>query len=366
MTMNFDSKGALVSLNAPSVRSGASNDFSFNLQRGAAGLDISVRGRSLDGTQLARRGSSNGKSASGRADSAFGEEPFRIAARLDRVALRNGVAIAPFALDITGVADRPATMTLSGSTGRGGAIAGTVAPAGSDRRLALTVADAGTLARGLFGFASMKNGKLDLEATLHGSAAVAAADDDTTNDYEGTATLTDFRLLNQPFLARLFSAGSLIGFGNLLQGGGIAIDELKIPFSANNGVFGIHDARATGPAIGISADGYLDRPKNEIALKGTLVPLFGINSMLGIIPGLGNLLVSKPGEGIIGMVYTVSGNADEPKVTINPLSLAFPGITRRIMEGKMPEAANAPSNNPPAPVVVTPESPGVKSDMPKP
>ena len=75
----------------------------------------------------------------------------------------------------------------------------------------------------------------------------------------------------------------------------------------------IHDARATGPAIGVSAEGYIDRPKNEIALKGTLVPLFGINSVLGIIPLLGDLLVSKPGEGIIGMTYTVAGNADEPQ-----------------------------------------------------
>jgi hypothetical protein len=357
MAMNFDSKGTLVSLNAPSVRSGVSNDFSFVMQRGPDGIDIAVRGHSLDGTQLARRGSNSGRNGPSRAGPTF-DEPFHINARLDRVALRNGVAIAPFALDVTGVNDRPATMTLSGNTGKAGTIAGSIEPVGNDRRLSLSASDTGTLARGLFGFGSMKNGKLDLQATLHGPAA--ASDSGAVNDYEGTILLKDFRLLNQPFLARLFSAGSLIGFGNLLQGGGIAVDELKIPFSANNGVFGIHDARATGPAIGVSADGYLDRPKNEIALKGTLVPLFGINSVLGIIPGLGNLLVSKPGEGIIGMVYTVSGDADEPKVTINPLSLAFPGITRRIWEGKMPEAANAPSNNPP------PDTPGTKSDVPKP
>ena len=365
MTMSFDPKGTLIALDAPSVRSGASNDFSFNLQRGAAGLDITIRGHSLDGTQLARRGSNSGGGGSGRSSSAF-DEPFHVSARLDRIVLRSGVVIAPFALDVTGFEDRPATMTLSGSIGKAGTIAGSIGPAGNDRHLSLTASDAGTLARGLFGFSSMKNGKLDVQATLHGPAMASSADSAAANDYEGTVLLSDFRLLNQPFLARLFSAGSLIGFGNLLQGGGIAVDELKIPFSASNGVFGIHDARATGPAIGVSADGYLDRPRNEIALKGTLVPLFGINSVLGIIPGLGNLLVSKPGEGIIGMVYTASGDADEPKVTINPLSLAFPGITRRIWEGKMPEAANAPSNVPPAPVVVTPESRPTQSDMPKP
>ena len=169
--------------------------------------------------------------------------------------------------------------------------------------------------------------------------------------------MKDFRLLNQPFLARLFSAGSLIGFGNLLQGGGIEVDHLKVPFSANNGVLAIHTARATGPAIGISAEGYIDRPKNEIALKGTLVPLFGLNSVLGYIPLVGNLLISRPGEGIIGMTYSVTGNADEPKVSVNPLSLVTPGFFRQIFEGKMPNAANAPSNAPPAAVVVTPVNP---------
>jgi hypothetical protein len=177
--------------------------------------------------------------------------------------------------------------------------------------------------------------------------------------------LKDFRLLNQPFLARLFSAGSLIGFGNLLQGQGIAVDELRVPFSSHNGVLAVQDARATGPAIGISAEGYIDRPKNEIALKGTLVPLFGINSVLGIIPLLGDLLVSKPGEGIIGMTYTVAGNADEPKVSVNPLSMVTPGILRRIFEGRMPDAANAPSNAKPAPITVTPENSGA-TPQPKP
>ena len=359
MALNFDTAGTLVSLNAPTVRSGSSNDFAFNLTRGAAGVNISVRGHSLDGSQLARRGSGTGKGTASRGEATF-DEPFHINAKLDRVVLRNAVAIAPFALDVTGVADRPATMSLSGKLANGGTLSGSLGPAGGDRHLSLATSDMGTLARGLFGFASIKGGRLELTATLHGSAATAAADDDAANDYEGVADLKDFRVLNQPFLARLFSAGSLIGFGNLLQGGGIEVDHLKVPFSANNGVLAIHTARATGPAIGISAEGYIDRPKNEIAVKGTLVPLFGVNTVLGYIPLLGDLLISKPGEGIIGMTYSVSGNADEPHLSINPLSMVLPGYLRRIFEGKMPDAANAPSNAPPAAVVVTPENPGVK------
>jgi hypothetical protein len=182
---------------------------------------------------------------------------------------------------------------------------------------------------------------------------IDAAKDQSVPDYQGKAVLKDFRVLDQPFLARLFTAGSLGGLANLMQGQGIAVDTLEVPFSSRNGVISVHDSRATGPALGITADGYIDRPKNSIALKGSLVPMFGINSVLGNIPLLGDLLTSKRGEGIIGMTYSVTGVADEPSVSVNPLSALAPGILRRIFEGKMPNASQAPSNSP-KPVVPAP------------
>ena len=123
----------------------------------------------------------------------------------------------------------------------------------------------------------------------------------------------------------------------------------------------VHDVRATGPAIGVTAEGYIDRPKNDIALKGSLVPLFGINSVLGNIPLLGDVLTSKQGEGIFGMSYSVTGNADEPSVSVNPLSVLAPGIVRRIFEGKMPNASQAPSNNVPKPATPPADAPAPAS-----
>jgi hypothetical protein len=53
------------------------------------------------------------------------------------------------------------------------------------------------------------------------------------------------------------------------------------------------------------------------------------------------------------MTYSVTGVADEPSVSVNPLSALAPGILRRIFEGKMPNASQAPSNSP-KPVVPAP------------
>ena len=334
----FDKDGHMTLLAFPAVHFGAANDFSFNLTRGVSGVNITVRGHSLDGTHLAGHGNGGDMSLEG---------PFHVSAHLDRMMLREGVAVAPFSLEVGGVGDRPSMMSLSGSLSKTATITGEITPSESGRKLAVSTNDAGLLAKGFLGFTSLKGGKIDLAATLPGKAD--GAKDTNAPDYQGKLTLKDFRVLNQPFLTRLFTAGSLGGLINLMQGQGIAVDKLDVPFSSKNGVVTIHDARATGPAIGLTADGYIDRPKNVLALKGTMVPVFGLNSVLGSIPVLGNVLVSKPGEGVFGMTYSVKGNADQPDLSINPLSVLTPGIFRRIFEGKMPTAAQAPSNLAPPP-----------------
>jgi hypothetical protein len=333
--------GHLAQLQAPGVRLGPQNDFALTLTRNGGGSDLTIRGHSLDGSRIGAEGSGSGE------DTKF-DEPFRVSAHLDRLALRDGVALSNFALDMAGVADRTATLSLSGNLSKGAALSMSIAPADGGRRLTMTTGDTGLLLQGLYGFTSMKGGKLDVTATFPTSAdQVAPAN---APDFQGKAMLREFKVLNQPFLARLFSAGSLLGLANLMQGQGIEVDSLEVPFSSKNKVISVHEVRAVGPAIGVSAEGYIDRPKNAIALKGSLVPVFGINSVLGNIPLLGTLVTSKQGEGIIGMTYSVSGNADEPSVSVNPLSALAPGILRRIFEGKIPNASQAPSNAPPAPV----------------
>jgi hypothetical protein len=340
----FDKAGHLTQLTFPAVRFGPANDFSFALARSQSGQEISIRGKSLDGSRFAGQGRKSQDAVGGSGGAEALEGPFHIAAKLDRVILREGVNIASFSLDVTGVGDRPATLSMSGSLSRTASISGEITSSDGGRRMTFTTNDAGLLARGLLGFTSLKGGRVDLTATLPGKATDIEAKDGSNVDYQGKLTARDFKVLNQPFLTRLFSAGSLDGLINLMQDKGIAVDKFEIPFSSKGGVIDVKEARATGPAIGLTADGYVDRPKNVIAMKGTLVPLFGLNSVLGSIPIVGDVLVSKKGEGIFGMTYSISGNADQPSVGVNPLSVLTPGIFRRIFEGKMPNSAQAPSN----------------------
>lgn len=347
-TVNFGANGDLARVDLPEVHAGPANDFAVVYSDTAAGgLDVNVRGHSADGTGLGRRKASqvnNGTSAPNNA-------PFHYSVHLDRVAMRDNVSLSSFALDTAGTGTSPQTLLLSSLLGKS-RITGSIAPSDAGRHVTLTADDAGSLIKGLFGFESMRGGTLDLNATL---SPLAQAKGKAPLDYAGTLTITDFKVVNQPFLARLFAAGSLGGVADLLGGEGISFDKMEVPFRAQNDAITIHDARAAGPAIGITADGYIDRAHNQIALKGTLAPVYGLNSVLGAIPILGDVLVSKKGEGIIGMTYSVSGNADQPSLSVNPLAALAPGIFRRIFEGAMPVApqpitpSQANTGQPPTP-----------------
>jgi hypothetical protein len=350
-TAIFTRSGELASLSLPSIKMGTLNDLSFQLDRGPAGNSYVLRGHSLDGSRIGRNGTGEGgRGAAAPADNTP-EGRFRISVALDRLAMRDGVSIAPFNMDLTGVGDRPATLAmngalvLDGAAGTvGAAIGANIAAVPQGRRLTLTADDAGLLARGLFAFESMRGGKLTARAVLPGRATDGANPNAKTPDFSGILTVTDFRMVNQSLLARLFSAGSLTGLGDLMGGEGMTLDSLDMPFSSRNNVISVRGARVAGPAIGASADGYIDRPKSQIALKGSLVPAFGLNSIISNVPVLGDILASKKGEGIFGVTYSLSGDAEHPAISTNPLSMLTPGILRRIFEGHIPTAANAPSN----------------------
>jgi len=356
-TALFDGNGGLSQLNLTSIKMGLLNDLSLVLTRTPSGDDYVLRGRSLDGSMIGRNGAGPaGGEAAPAAQTVSG--PFHVSARLDRLAMREGVTITPFNLDLSGIGERFGQLALSGSLSPSATISAAIESTPAGRKVTVTTGDAGLLLKGLFAFPDMRGGKLTLTALLPGRAA----DPDITGpapDFTGKLDIDNFTMLRQSFLSRLFSAGSLTSLSDLLSGNGITVENMDVPFSSKNNVITIQNARAVGPAVGATAEGYIDRPKSLLSLKGSISPaLLGINTVLGNIPLLGDLLTSKKGEGILGVTYTASGSAEEPKISVNPLSMLTPGILRRIWEGHMPTSKDAPSNAPqPAPAPAKPVAP---------
>jgi hypothetical protein len=362
-TATFGRNGELTLLNLSSVRMGTLNDLSFQLSRGPGGSDYVLRGHSLDGSKIGRTGSSEqlgGTQAAAQPDQDIPEGRLHIDAKLDRLAMRGGVAIAPFNLDMGLYGNRPSALTLSGNVTMGSKsapLAANLETSATGRKVTFTSGDAGLLARGVFAFESMRGGQLSATITLPGQASDPANPGSTAPDFSGVLTVKDFQMLNQPLISRMFAAGSLTGIGDLMGGDGISLEEWNFPFSSKNNVLSVNGARAVGRAIGASADGYIDRPHGTLALKGSLIPAYEINSVISNIPLLGDILASKKGEGIFGVTYSATGNMEQPNISTNPLSILTPGILRRIFQGHIPTKNDAPTNNPtPRPNPASPQS----------
>lgn len=339
-TARFGTSGNLEMLDLASVKDGGLNDFALTMSETPAnGFNLAVSGHSADGTAIGHK--STKPSGATKPNAPESNEPFHVSARLDRLVLRDGINMAPFSLDASGAGKRPRSLSLSGTMSNAARVTASIASTDSGRKVNIASTDAGQLLKGLFGFTSIKAGQLSVTATM---PPVDASQRKVGPDYSGQATIRDFTLLNQAFMTRIFSSGSLQGFVDLMRGQGITIDSLQVPFQVTGDVIDVHDAVASGPSIGVTTDGYIDRGNGQLALQGAIAPLYGINGVLGAIPVVGNLFVSKKGEGVFGITYRATGNADEPQVSVNPLAMLAPGIFRRIFEGATPSAPSTQAN----------------------
>ncbi|MGK0266563.1 MAG: hypothetical protein ACI82N_000810 [Maricaulis sp.] len=149
----------------------------------------------------------------------------------------------------------------------------------------------------------------------------------------------DLTLVQVPILARILAAGSFEGLSALLNGDGIEFDAIDASVMLEDGLLTIGEAQARGSALGVTASGTVDFANQSAAIDGNLAPSYVLNSFLGDLPLIGDMLVSRPGEGIIGIVYSVEGPFDSLTVFANPLSALAPGFLRRIFEGGAAERA---------------------------
>jgi len=92
----------------------------------------------------------------------------------------------------------------------------------------------------------------------------------------------------------------------------------------------VKDARAYGSELGFTMNGDLDLAARKVDLGGTIVPAYTINSLLGYIPVLGQLLVGEKGSGIFAAKYSIDGSLDGPNISVNPVATLTPGFLRGI------------------------------------
>jgi len=94
----------------------------------------------------------------------------------------------------------------------------------------------------------------------------------------------------------------------------------------------VRDGVLRGPILGATVEGNIDYARDQVAMRGTLVPLYGLNNMFGQIPIVGLFLGGGSNEGMFGITYEVSGTTSNPRPMVNPISAIAPGVLRKFFE----------------------------------
>ena len=239
------------------------------------------------------------------------------------VAGSDGKALTKFALNGADPGGKPFKLEINPVAGQ---------PVG---RLIMRAQDAGFAVRAITSQTNVKGGAAEADGSWRFAESPTA---------QIQVRMHDFRLIKVPAMASLLqSVGSLTGMVDMLNNDGIQFTAFEAPMTMANNQVTLGDCRASGPAVGLTAKGGVNLNDGNVAIDGVIVPSFGVNSFLGGMPILGNLWVSRKGEGVFGLTYSLKGPADKPSVGVNPLSALTPGIFRRIFEpipkAKVPEKA---------------------------
>jgi hypothetical protein len=136
------------------------------------------------------------------------------------------------------------------------------------------------------------------------------------------------RVQDAPALAGLLSAISVVGLLEQLNGEGLAFNTGQVQFILTPDAVEITQGSAVGASLGISFAGLYQSATGRFDLQGVISPIYLLN-------GIGQIF-SRRGEGFFGFNYSLSGTADAPQVSVNPLSLLTPGMFREIFRSGPP------------------------------
>ncbi len=117
-----------------------------------------------------------------------------------------------------------------------------------------------------------------------------------------------------------------------VQNNNIEFSQARADFTRVPGRMTVRDGVLRGPVIGATVEGNIDYARDQVQMRGTLVPLYGLNNMFGQIPIVGLFLGGGSNEGIFGITYEVSGPTSNPRSLVNPISAIAPGMLRKFFE----------------------------------
>lgn len=309
--------------------------------------NLDIRGRRLDLTPYLDTSSGEGDAVGGDDGSAEQDRrerdaspPLDVTIAVAEVVTAPGRRVGPASGHVT-IADgawREAGLTadLPG----GGKATVSLTAAGEGRRVVARSDDMGALLHALDIGPEIVGGEITLTADIR--------DERPGSPVDGEVLAQDYRIKRAPTLARLLALASLTGISDLLGGEGLGFARFYSDFAIADKVLTIKDTRAYGSALGLTAKGDVYLAEDRMDIEGTIVPAYTINSVLGNVPLIGQILTGgDKGSGVFAATFKASGAVEDPRITVNPVAALAPGFLRNLFsvfeggEAAVPEGTPA-------------------------
>lgn len=271
---------------------------------------------------LALREGGIGLEESGRGGAA---QPFVLSANVDTLLLGEKLRLGDGVVRLAWNGDTVDRADIDGRLASGASLTLRLRSGAAPGRSAVTAAtdDAGQLLRALDVTPNMVGGRLTMDGEIDHRAP--------SQPLRGVLLIDDFRMVDAPVLTRLLSVVSITGALEMLAGEGLAFERFRAPYAYENGRLTLDDALASALSLGLTMDGTIDFRRNEVDVRGNLVPFYALNTVVNAIPLVGELLTGGEEEGVFAAPYRVTGSRTEPSVAVNPLAIAAPGIFRKLL-----------------------------------
>lgn len=275
-------------------------------------VGIAVTGGSVDMRKMP--GASQRKSSGG-----SGGGPLDL--RLDSLRISSGIALTGFQgkFSLAGSLNGDFVASLNGKT----PVKGTVAPSANGSAVRLQSKDAGAALAAAGVFSGARGGTLDLQLLPQPKEG----------NYDGSVQIRNFRVVDTNVLAEMLNLISVVGLLEQLNGPGLLFAEADGSFVLTPDQVKVQRGSATGASLGVSMDGTYQLGTGSLDLQGVVSPIYMLN-------GIG-AIISKRGEGVLGFNYSLTGTADAPAISVNPLSIFTPGMFRDIFRRPPPVASGS-------------------------
>lgn len=247
--------------------------------------------------------------------------PVRLA--LDELRISEGIAFSGFRAELD---TRGGTQgSFSGQVNGRAAITGDVVPMRGRSAFRIRAQNAGAALAAAGVLNDARGGTLKLMLTP------AQAE----KSYDGVLSIEELRVKSAPALATLLNAVSVVGLLEQLDGQGLHFAKVAARFRLTPERLTVIESSAVGASAGMSMDGYYDLGSGRLDMQGVLSPVYVLNA-------IGGALTARAGEGLFGVNFTLRGPAENPAVTVNPLSALTPGFLREMFRRPSPQVEGAP------------------------